>query len=124
MSFTGCECRRQHRRFSPELTAALHSRPPAKEIPSEHPPHVTEHPEAVLAVVRRLVDEELLVTLYPLVGVRLAEMPVSRTQLTDEVVRVKELITFGILLYCGHKCGVNVVTAGHDLHSFYCFYIQ
>lgn len=59
-------------------------------------------------MVRRLVDKELLIALDPLVGVDLAEMPVSRAQLTDEVVRMKALITLWVLLYCSDKCAVNV----------------
>lgn len=86
-----------------------------------HPPHIAEHPVSVLAEIRRLVDEALLVSLYPLIGILLAEMPVPRAQLTDEVIGVKALIAFGILLYGSDKCAVNVVFAGHDLHSFTVF---
>lgn len=89
-----------------------------------NPPHIAQDPQAVHAQVCSLVGEVGLIALYPVVGVGLREMPVPGAQLTDEVIRVKALITFRVLLYCSHKCGVNVGTAGHDLHSFYCFYIQ
>jgi len=65
-------------------------------IPSDHPPHVSHHPETVLADVWRLVDEELLVALYPVIGVFRREMPAPCAQLTDEVFCVKALITLRV----------------------------
>jgi len=60
-----------------------------KEIPSEHPPHVTKYPVPVLAEIRRLIAEVRLVTLNPQVGFRMAEVPAGFPQLTDKVISVQ-----------------------------------
>lgn len=73
-----------------------------------NPPHVAQDPVVIVGSVSCLIREIWLVALYPLVGVFLAEMPVPGAQLPDEVIRMKALITFWVLLYGSDKCAVNV----------------
>lgn len=65
-----------------------------------NPPHITKHPQTVLAEVWRLIDKVSLIALYPFIGICLAEVPVKLTQLPDEVVCAQALVTLRVFLYC------------------------
>jgi len=78
--------------------AVRQNQPLEMESPLQNPPHVAEHPQSVLAVAWRLVDEVSLIRLNPPIGVFRREMPVPGAQFTDGIVRVKALITLWVLL--------------------------
>jgi hypothetical protein len=51
-------------------------------------------------------------------------MPVNLRQFADEIRKLQTALAFGVLLHCSHKCDINVIFAGHYLHSSLLYYKQ
>ncbi|MEJ8323168.1 hypothetical protein WKI40_08445 [Kosakonia sacchari] len=73
------------------------------------PPHVSQHPEPVLAEFRCLINEVALISLYPVVCIILAEMPVTFAKLAQKIGSSQALIALWDWLNSNNECSVNLV---------------
>nr|MBK4237264.1 hypothetical protein [Enterobacter hormaechei] len=78
------------------------------QIPSVHPPHVTQDPVPVVATVCGLVSEAWLIALYPLVCIVTGKVPVKTTQLLYEAVCSQVAVALWVKLYDRNKGGLNI----------------
>lgn len=66
------------------------------ESPLHNPPHVSQNPQTVFAVVWGLVSKAVLIALYPEIGLGLREVDAAPLQRRNEIPGVQVLVALRI----------------------------